>query len=109
MASETAAGFLEMSSNLVTQTELTYCGLSSLTTILNALSIDPQRVWKGAWRWYDETMLITNEPLRKKINADGLTFEDLVDVVPKDKVYLQAVFASDSSLQEFREYLHKTC
>lgn len=32
-------------------------GLSSLTMVLNALAIDPGRVWKGPWRWMHESML----------------------------------------------------
>jgi glutathione gamma-glutamylcysteinyltransferase len=26
-------------------------------TALNALEVDPGRVWKGVWRWYDESLL----------------------------------------------------
>ncbi|KAJ8443055.1 hypothetical protein Cgig2_004260 [Carnegiea gigantea] len=103
-----AAGFLEIATNLTTQSKLTYCGLSSLTTILNALFIDPQHVWKGSWRWYDETMLASDDILKKADN-DGLSFQDLVDLVPRDKVKLQATFASESSLPEFREHVLCSC
>jgi hypothetical protein len=30
--------------------EPAFCGLGTLTTVLNALAIDPQRAWKGVWR-----------------------------------------------------------
>jgi len=30
---------------------------------LNALSIDPGRVWKGPWRWFSEEMLDCCTPL----------------------------------------------
>jgi len=31
------------------------CGLSTLTMVLNALALDPNRQWKGPWRWYSGT------------------------------------------------------
>ncbi len=44
-------GFLEMyfplAENFVTQSDPAFCGLGSLTMSLNALLIDPKRVWKG--------------------------------------------------------------
>ena len=30
---------------------------------LNALSIDPRRLWKGPWRWFTEDMLDCCRPL----------------------------------------------
>jgi glutathione gamma-glutamylcysteinyltransferase len=32
-------------------------GASTLTVVLNAMGVDPGRVWKWPWRWYSETML----------------------------------------------------
>ncbi len=40
-----------------TQDDPSFCGLASLALALNALSVDPGRVWKGVWRWYHESML----------------------------------------------------
>lgn len=34
-----------------------FCGLSTLVMTLNALSIDPRRLWKGPWRWFSEDMV----------------------------------------------------
>lgn len=31
--------------------------------VLNALEIDPQRQWKGPWRWYEQEMLSCCRPL----------------------------------------------
>jgi hypothetical protein len=39
------------------QDEPAYCGLSTLVMVLNALSIDPHRSWKGVWRWFSEDMV----------------------------------------------------
>ena len=46
-----------------TQAEPAYCGLGSLAVVLNALEVDPGRVWKRPWRWYDESMLDCCVPL----------------------------------------------
>ena len=34
-----------------------FCGLSTLVMTLNALNIDPRRLWKGPWRWFSEDMV----------------------------------------------------
>lgn len=39
------------------------CGLATLAMVLNALQIDPQRVWKGPWRWFSEDLLDCCVPL----------------------------------------------
>lgn len=39
---------------------------------LNALLIDPHRVWKGVWRWFDESMLDCCTPL-EKVQMEGIT------------------------------------
>lgn len=40
-------GFYRLVSNFQTQSEPAYCGLASLSMVLNALAIDPGRKWKG--------------------------------------------------------------
>lgn len=56
-----AEGFLEsyfvLAENFLTQAHPSFCGLGSLTMALNSLLVDPKRVWKGNWRWFDESML----------------------------------------------------
>ncbi len=50
-----ASGHLEcyfrLAAQLSTQDEPAYCGLTTLVVALNALGVDPNRVWKGVWRW----------------------------------------------------------
>jgi len=49
-----AGGFAEQFLNLTAayqhQSEVAYCGLTTLTVALNALDVDPFKVWKGGWR-----------------------------------------------------------
>mmetsp|Transcript_5084 Transcript_5084/g.7018 ORF Transcript_5084/g.7018 Transcript_5084/m.7018 type:complete len:367 (+) Transcript_5084:62-1162(+) len=72
----TAETFFPLSENFRTQDDPTYCGISTLVMCLNALSIDPERVWKGIWRWFAEDMLeccISLEEVREK----GTTLEQI--------------------------------
>ncbi|CAI0434531.1 unnamed protein product [Linum tenue] len=43
----TMEGFYKLISSFQTQSEPAYCGLASLSMVLNALAIDPGRKWKG--------------------------------------------------------------
>lgn len=45
--SGTMEGFFKLISYFQTQSEPAYCGLASLSMVLNALAIDPRRKWKG--------------------------------------------------------------
>ena len=73
------AGFANSHFHLVaqfrTQDEPSYCGLSTLAMTLNALAIDPKRVWKGVWRWFDESLLDCCKPL-EEVKSTGITLEE---------------------------------
>jgi len=43
----TMEGFYRLVSYFQTQSEPAFCGLASLSMVLNALAIDPGRKWKG--------------------------------------------------------------
>lgn len=49
--------YYPLAAQFTTQADPAYCGLGTLTMVLNALNIDPGRIWKGPWRWYSESML----------------------------------------------------
>lgn len=53
----TMSGFFRLMEQFSMQDEPAFCGLTSLSMVLNALCIDPRRTWKGAWRWFHEAML----------------------------------------------------
>jgi hypothetical protein len=58
-----------------TQDDPSFCGLGTLAMVLNALGIDPQRVWKGVWRWFDESLLDCCKPL-DKVRTGGITIDE---------------------------------
>ncbi|GAA5906077.1 phytochelatin synthase family protein [Sporobolomyces salmoneus] len=64
-----------LSQHFLTQNEPAYCALGTLAMILNALEMDPQRVWKGSWRFYDQDMLDCCRPL-SDIAQVGLTLAE---------------------------------
>jgi glutathione gamma-glutamylcysteinyltransferase len=50
LAQGSAAQFLNLTAAYQHQSEVAYCGLTTLTVALNALDVDPAKVWKGGWR-----------------------------------------------------------
>ena len=69
-------GYFRLSEQLHTQADPAFCGLSTLVVVLNALAVDPGRIWKGSWRWFGEEMLDCCVPL-DRVRAQGLTFGQL--------------------------------
>uniref|UniRef100_A0A914VU22 glutathione gamma-glutamylcysteinyltransferase n=1 Tax=Plectus sambesii TaxID=2011161 RepID=A0A914VU22_9BILA len=61
--------YFKLAAQFRTQDEPAFCGLSTLVMVLNALEVDPGRVWKGPWRWYHESMLDCCAPLEKVIKT----------------------------------------
>lgn len=66
--------FFKLASQFRTQDDMNYCGVSTLgnckvkgicssVMVLNALNVDPQRVWKPPYRFYHESMLDSCLPI----------------------------------------------
>lgn len=70
----TMENFFTLSENLQIQSEPAYCGLGTLTMVLNSLQIDPGRNWKGVWRWFSEEMFDCCTSLAT-IQKNGLTLD----------------------------------
>jgi len=69
-------GWFALAEQFHTQSDPAFCGLGSLVVALNALEIDPGRIWKGAWRWYSEELLDCCLPL-EEVASKGVTLEEL--------------------------------
>ncbi|MBA0686281.1 hypothetical protein Goari_013890, partial [Gossypium aridum] len=100
----TMEGFYKLISYFQTQSEPAYCGLASLSMVLNALAIDPGRKWKGPWRWFDESMLDCCEPL-EKVKEKGISFGKLVCLAHCAGAKVQAFRTNQSSLDDFRKFV----
>ncbi len=79
------SGFFKLMEQFSTQDEPAFCGLTSLTMVLNALAIDPRRIWKGAWRWFNETMLDCCQPL-EAVRKEGITLQQVGWATPGGQV-----------------------
>jgi hypothetical protein len=79
LASDGMESYFPLAEQFVTQSEPSFCSLSSLSMVLNALNFDPKKVWKGLWRWVSEETLqcestrICGHSL-DRIKTDGLSF-----------------------------------
>jgi glutathione gamma-glutamylcysteinyltransferase len=69
-------GFFALSEQFHTQADPAFCGLGSLVVALNALEIDPGRLWKGPWRWFSEDLLDCCAPL-DRIREKGISLDEL--------------------------------
>lgn len=76
LANGDAEAFFPLVSQFQTQSHPAMCGLTSLATVLNALEIDPQRVWTHPWRWFAESMLQCCLDL-EDIKSSGITMDQL--------------------------------
>jgi glutathione gamma-glutamylcysteinyltransferase len=52
LADGTMESYFRMAEQYSTQAHPSFCGIGSLSMALNALLVDPQRVWQGVWRFY---------------------------------------------------------
>lgn len=74
-----AAGGMEAFFPLIeqfhTQAEPAFCGLGTLVVTLNALGVDPGRLWRGPWRWFSEELLDCCSPL-ERVRARGISLDE---------------------------------
>jgi glutathione gamma-glutamylcysteinyltransferase len=69
-----AESYFNLSSCFSHQMDPAYCGLSSLSIVLNALQVSDAPVWKGPWRWwYDEILNCCAKV--EEVQKSGVTFD----------------------------------
>jgi len=76
LASGGLDGYFPLAEQFHTQSDPAFCGLGSLVVALNALAIDPERLWKGPWRWFAEDLLDCCVPLAE-VRERGLDIDEL--------------------------------
>ena len=104
LAAGTMEGFFALAEQFHTQAEPAFCGLGSLVMALNALEIDPGRLWKGSWRWYSEQLLDCCLPL-DVIGQRGVTLDELGCLARCNGAEVELRRAEDVTLEVFREAL----
>jgi hypothetical protein len=97
----TMEGFFALSEQFHTQAEPAFCGLGSLVVALNALGIDPGRLWKGPWRWFDESLLDCCVPL-EVVAKRGVTLGELACLAECNGARASIGRATDGAVDAFR-------
>ena len=84
-----------------TQADPAFCGLGSLVVALNALGVDPGRLWKGPWRWFAEDLLDCCVPL-DEVRRRGLDLDELACLARCNGAEVELHRASTEGLAAFR-------
>ncbi|XP_040380357.1 glutathione gamma-glutamylcysteinyltransferase 1-like isoform X2 [Oryza brachyantha] len=100
----TMQGFFSLVSCFQTQSEPAFCGLATLSVVLNALRIDPGRRWKGPWRWFDESMLDCCEHL-DTVRTKGITFGKVACLAHCSGADVRPFRADQATLADLRRHL----
>ena len=108
LAQGTCETFLSISEAYQSQGEPAFCGIGSLCMSLNALLIDPGRVWKGNWRWFEDTMLDCCDPI-DVMKEKGTTIDRLHCLANCNGATAQLMYASSTSIESFRADLIRVC
>jgi glutathione gamma-glutamylcysteinyltransferase len=94
-------GWFALAEQFHTQADPAFCGLGTLVVALNALGVDPGRLWKGPWRWYSEELLdccLTLDDVRDK----GVTLDQFACLARCNGATTQTRRAGDATLATFR-------
>jgi glutathione gamma-glutamylcysteinyltransferase len=94
-------GYFPLAEQFHTQSDPAFCGLGSLVVGLNALGIDPGRLWKGPWRWFSEELLDCCVPLAE-VRTRGLDVDELACLARCNGAEVELVRGDASNLVAFR-------
>jgi glutathione gamma-glutamylcysteinyltransferase len=94
-------GWFALAEQFHTQADPAFCGLGTLVVALNALGVDPGRLWKGPWRWYSEELLDCCLPL-DTVRSAGVTLDQFACLARCNGATTQTHRATESSLGVFR-------
>jgi glutathione gamma-glutamylcysteinyltransferase len=108
IAAGTMQSFFPLIEQFRTQDEPAYCGLASVAMVLNALSIDPRRPWKGVWRYFHEQMLDCCYPL-DKVKLHGITLEQAACLARCNGATVEVFPHGKCSVAEFRTMIQSVC
>ncbi|KAG0274671.1 hypothetical protein BGZ95_009567 [Linnemannia exigua] len=107
IAAGTGECFFRLCTSFNTQSDPAFCGVSSLSMVLNALEIDPRRQWRGVWRWYSDEQLdccTSVEVMKQK----GITFNQF-SCLARCHAKVSAKRADRTSIERFRQDIQQVC
>jgi len=94
--------YFPLVSQRIPQPDIRLQGVTTLTTVLNALAIDPGHVWKWPWRWFAESMVLP-EALYKPLNLELFS-----EIARRHKAVADTVFAIRDEEQGSLDNLRST-
>lgn len=94
-------GWFALAEQFHTQADPAFCGLGTLVVALNALGIDPGRLWRGPWRWYSEELLDCCLPL-EAVRERGVTLDQFACLARCNGARADTRRPGDTSLDAFR-------
>jgi glutathione gamma-glutamylcysteinyltransferase len=104
LASGGLDGYFPLAEQFHTQSDPSFCGLGSLVVALNALAIDPGRLWKGPWRWFSEELLDCCVPL-VEVQLRGLSLDELACLARCNGAEVDVQRADSADVDAFRTSL----
>ena len=104
LATKGLDGYFPLAEQYHTQSEPTFCGLGSLVVALNALAIDPERSWKGPWRWFSEELLDCCLPLAA-VRERGLALDEVACLARCNGADVEVQRAGASNMKRWRAAL----
>uniref|UniRef100_M4B2P0 glutathione gamma-glutamylcysteinyltransferase n=1 Tax=Hyaloperonospora arabidopsidis (strain Emoy2) TaxID=559515 RepID=M4B2P0_HYAAE len=101
--------YFPLAEQFTTQGEPAFCGLATLAMCLNALQIDPGRLWKGPWRWFSEELFdcCTSLLVAKE---KGISMSEFICLARCNGVMTVEYRATSSlTLEQFRAIVKHSC
>ncbi|KAG7377769.1 hypothetical protein PHYPSEUDO_011046 [Phytophthora pseudosyringae] len=101
--------YFPLAEQFITQAEPAFCGLATLAMCLNALEIDPGRLWKGPWRWFSEELFdcCTSLSVAKE---KGISMSEFICLARCNGVLTEDYRATnDFTLEQFRDIVRHSC
>jgi glutathione gamma-glutamylcysteinyltransferase len=98
----TLESFFPLIEQFHTQADPAFCGLASLVVALNALGIDPGRLWRGSWRWFSEELLDCCAPL-ERVRKAGVSLAELACLARCNGAKTTLDRADERSIDDFRQ------
>ncbi|QDZ22485.1 peptidase C83 domain-containing protein [Chloropicon primus] len=98
----TMRNYFALAEQFHTQQEPAYCGLATLVMVLNAMAIDPGRVWKGVWRWFSEELLDCCKDI-ELVKREGIDLDEFARLARCNGAMCTITTGAEVSLDEFRE------
>ena len=102
-----ARNFFPLITNFASQSDVSMCGPASLAMVLNALKLDPMRVWRRPWRWWSDEMFACCDGSLQAMKSSGVTLE-FFDRIAKNQQGIAVETRIAGGMEEFREALRKS-